>query len=67
MNGKKWMALALCLCLVAGLTACSEELPSVYVQSVQELGGLGGIAPGDRFQGMVVSERQWRRSTRTAK
>ncbi len=45
--------LVLCLCLV--LAGCSQDT-AVYVQSVRTLGGMGGIAPGDRFPGMVVSE-----------
>ena len=36
--------------------ACGESGTAVYVQSVAELSGLGGIAPGDRFAGIVVSE-----------
>ena len=44
------------LCVVLGLSACAEQGQAVYVQSVAELAGLGGIAPGDRFAGMVVSE-----------
>ena len=45
--------LALCLCLA--LTACSTQT-AVYVQSVESLMRMGGIAPGDRFAGIVVSE-----------
>ncbi len=56
MKCKKYLALVLAACLMMSLAGCGEELPSVYVQSVKELTNLGGIAPGDRFQGMVVSE-----------
>ena len=38
------------------LSACGSGETPVYVQSVAELSGLGGIAPGDRFAGIVVSE-----------
>ena len=56
MNMKKWLCIALALCLVLGLTACGSKENAVYVQSVKSLSGMGGIAPGDRFPGMVVSE-----------
>lgn len=55
MKMKKWLALACALCLSVGLTGCGGGT-AVYVQSVEVLAGLGGIAPGDRFAGMVVSE-----------
>ncbi len=55
MNSKKWFAVMLALLLLA-LCGCGEKGVSVYVQSVAELAGLGGIAPGDRFAGIVVSE-----------
>ncbi len=55
MKMKKWLALALAACLAVSLAACGSGT-SVYVQSVQTLGALGGIAPGDRFAGLVVSE-----------
>lgn len=45
------LVLALCLC-----TAGCSSGTAVYVQSVAELTGMGGIAPGDRFAGLVVSE-----------
>ena len=50
----RWAAAV--LCAVLALSACGEQEQAVYVQSVAELAGLGGIAPGDRFAGMVVSE-----------
>ena len=55
MNWKKWMAAACALCLSAALAGCSENT-KVYVQSVEVLASMGGIAPGDRFTGLVVSE-----------
>jgi len=56
MNVKKWLCIACALCLALSLTACAGEENAVYVQSVKALSGMGGIAPGDRFPGMVVSE-----------
>ncbi len=56
MNGKKWLCFALTVCLLLTLGACASNEGAVYVQSVSELSNQGGIAPGDRFQGMVVSE-----------
>lgn len=53
MKAVKCLALALCLGLM--LTACSSG-PAVYVQSVEVLMNMGGIAPGDSFAGIVVSE-----------
>ena len=46
-----------CLLLVLAvcLTGCSKGTP-VYVQQVSDLAVMGGIAPGDRFAGLVVSE-----------
>ena len=56
MNTKKWTCLVAALAMVATLSGCGNNGNAVYVQSVKELGGFGGIAPGDRFPGMVVSE-----------
>ena len=56
MNMKKWLCIALAVCLVLSLSACGSKENAVFVQSVKTLSGLGGIAPGDRFPGMVVSE-----------
>ena len=51
------IALALCFALMLTLCGCSgSKTGGVYVQSVADLTDLGGIAPGDRFPGMVVSE-----------
>lgn len=55
MNLKRKIALAAVLCLALTTTGCSSDT-AVYVQSVKSLASLGGIAPGDRFAGMVVSE-----------
>ena len=55
MKGKKWLCLALAICMVMTFAACAKE-GAVYVQSVADLANLGGIAPGDRFAGIVVSE-----------
>ena len=52
---KKAMALVLAALLLA-LCGCENGGESVYVQSVKDLAAMGGIAPGDRFSGMVVSE-----------
>ena len=56
MKMKKWTALTLALCLTLTLAACGSDAGAVYVQSVADLADLGGIAPGDRFSGLVVSE-----------
>lgn len=55
MNCKKVTACILAACLTAGLAACGNQ-GTVYVQSVSALSAIGGIAPGDRFAGLVVSE-----------
>ncbi len=52
---KKYLALLTSFLLCACLTACKGDT-AVFVQSVGELSGFGGIAPGDRFSAMVVSE-----------
>lgn len=51
---KKWMVFLLTICLL--LSGCGKGANAVYVQSVEALSNLGGIAPGDHFLGMVVSE-----------
>lgn len=56
MKLKKWLALCLVLSLSVALAACGSEEGAVFVQPVSELVNLGGIAPGDRFGGLVVSE-----------
>lgn len=55
MNTKKWLAVALAVMMLC-MNGCGEGGKAVYVQSVAQLSGLGGIAPGDRFAGIVVSE-----------
>ena len=55
MKMKKAIALVLILCLLLTMAGCSSAA-AVYVQSVKALAAMGGIAPGDRFQGLVVSE-----------
>lgn len=55
MKLKKCIALLLALALTAALAGCSDDT-AVYVQSVKQLAGMGGIAPGDKFLGLVVSE-----------
>lgn len=50
---KGWLALTLAVAML--LSGCASGT-AVYVQSVEVLSGMGGIAPGDRFAGMVVSE-----------
>lgn len=56
MKCKKWMSLALCLVMMLTMTACGSDGNAVYVQRVGDLMSMGGIAPGDRFAGLVVSE-----------
>lgn len=56
MNARKWTAFALALCILGTLTACGGKGTPVYVQSVSGLMNMGGIAPGDKFGGLVVSE-----------
>ena len=56
MKGKKYLCALLALAAAVTLAGCSGSDSAVYVQSVKELSGMGGIAPGDRFAGIVVSE-----------
>ena len=51
---KKWIAWMLMLSLL--LSGCGSDANAVYVQSVEMLSNMGGIAPGDHFLGLVVSE-----------
>ena len=51
---KKWMVWLLIFCLL--LSGCGSGGNAVYVQSVEALSNMGGIAPGDHFLGLVVSE-----------
>lgn len=50
---RKWMVWVLTICLM--LSGCGSS-GGVYVQSVNSLSNMGGIAPGDHFLGLVVSE-----------
>ena len=56
MKMKKLAALVLAVCMLLSLAACGTDGTAVYVQKVSDLASLGGIAPGDRFAGIVVSE-----------
>jgi len=56
MGFRKILALSLAICLAAAMAGCGDQAAAVYVQSVKDLAGFGGIAPGDRFAGLVVSE-----------
>lgn len=55
MKFKKFCSLLLALVLAVTLAGCGDDT-TVYVQSVSSLAGMGGIAPGDKFLGLVVSE-----------
>jgi len=52
---RRVLAALLSCALMLCLAGCGSGT-AVYVQSVQRLAGMGGIAPGDRFAGLVVSE-----------
>ena len=53
----KWkLAAALVCVLCLTLAGCGSSGTAVYVQSVERLAAMGGIAPGNRFLGLVVSE-----------
>lgn len=56
MGFKKWLILVLTVLLAVSVAACGNNGTGVYVQSVADLANMGGIAPGDRFAGLVVSE-----------
>ena len=56
MRGRKTVSFLLAAALMLGLCGCGAQEGAVYVQSVGDLAALGGIAPGDRFAGVVVSE-----------
>ena len=53
---KRKLAAALVCALCLTLSACGGSGTTVYVQSVERLAAMGGIAPGNRFLGLVVSE-----------
>ena len=54
MMKKVFLIVVLILSLV--LSGCGSSGDGVYVQPVEVLASLGGIAPGDHFLGLVVSE-----------
>ena len=56
MKMKRLAALLAALVMALSAAGCGSDAAAVYVQSVADLAGLGGIAPGDRFAGVVVSE-----------
>ena len=56
MKLKRWISVTCALLCTVSLAGCGAKENAVYVQSVAELSGMGAIAPGDRFPGMVVSE-----------
>ncbi len=51
---KTFLMLILAMSLV--LSGCGGPGSGIYVQSVEVLSSMGGIAPGDHFLGLVVSE-----------
>lgn len=51
---KVFLVAVLILSLV--LSGCGSSGSGVYVQSVEALSSMGGIAPGDHFLGLVISE-----------
>ena len=51
---RKMLGLVLAIGLM--LSGCGSSNGAVYVQSVEALSNMGGIAPGDHFLGLVVSE-----------
>ena len=56
MKLKNFLILALIAAFAMGLAGCGEEASGVYVQNVGLLSGQSGLAAGDRFAGLVVSE-----------
>ena len=56
MKLRRFVVAALAAVMLLGLAGCGSQKGAVYVQSVADLVNLGGIAPGDRFAGLVVSE-----------
>ena len=53
---KKAAAVVLTACLLLGLTSCAVKENQVFVQKVSDLSQMGGLAPSDKFGGIVVSE-----------
>ena len=56
MKLNKRFAALLCAAVMLFAAGCSDSGTAVFVQSVESLSAMGGIAPGDRFAGLVVSE-----------
>lgn len=56
MKMKKLLSGICAVCLSVSLAGCGGSGTKVYVQSVERLMAMGGIAPGDKFAGLVVSE-----------
>lgn len=56
MKLRKQVSALLCAALIVMLAGCAGDAAAVYVQPVSGLSSAGGIAPGDRFAGIVVSE-----------
>lgn len=56
MNIKRFSALSLAVCLTLTICGCGKKDNAVFVQSVANVAGMSGIAPGDKFAGVVVSE-----------
>ena len=53
---KKAAAVLLTICLLLGLTSCTVKEKQGFVQKVSDLSQMGGLAPSDKFSGIVVSE-----------
>ena len=66
MKRRKYVYAATVLALIVFLAGCGKDGTAVYVQSVSSLSVMGGIAPGDRFAGIVVSE-MWLKSKETVR
>ena len=56
MKLRRYVAVVLAMAMLLSFAGCGSKEGAVYVQSVADLMNLGGIAPGDRFAGIVVSE-----------
>ncbi len=56
MKHTKLLTFVLLAALTLSFAGCGSSGTAVFVQSVAELSNMGGIAPGDRFAGVVVSE-----------
>ena len=56
MKLRRYVAVVLAMAMLLSFAGCGSKEGAVYVQSVADLMNLGGIAPGDHFLGLVVSE-----------